>query len=103
MRIAWWAFVVLGLALLGAGVYTTLASQGSIDYLMSCGITVACGGAAQKAQPRFFLSEPQIGALQQAQLAWLVGIVLVALGLGSTAYGLFTRFVKAEATPLAQT
>lgn len=103
MRLAWWGFIVIGLVLLGVGAFTTFTSQNTIDYCRSLVKTLACGESLRgTAQPRFFLSEASAVSLQEAELAWVVGIVLVGIGLISTAYGVFSK-AKPEQVPLATT
>ena len=104
MRLAWWGFVVIGLALIGVGAFTTLTSQSTINYCHSLIKTLACGPSGQGgAQPRFFLSAASTVTLQEAEFTWAVGLVMAALGLVSAAYGAFVLQSKPEQTPLAST
>jgi hypothetical protein len=92
MRLAWWGFVVAGIVLIGAGAYTTITSQSTINYCRSLIKTLACGPIGQGgAQPRFFLSAASTVTLQEAELAWAVGLVALALGLVSIAYGVLSQ------------
>ncbi len=94
-------FVVIGLVFIAAGAYTTITSQSTINYCHSLIKTLACGlNGAGGAQPRFFLSPATTVTLQQAELAWAVGLVVVALGLVSTAYGVLSQS-RLEKIPLA--
>lgn len=103
MRLAWWGFVVIGLALIGVGVFTASTSQSTMNYCHSLIKTMACGASLQSsAQPKFFLSEASAVSLQEAEFAWVVGLVVVALGLISAAYGTFSK-VWPDQTPLATT
>ena len=103
MRLAWWVFIVIGLALLGVGAFTTLTSQNTMDYCRSLIKTLSCGGSVLgTAQPKFFLSEASTVSLQEAELTWAIGFVLMGLGLVSMAYGVFSK-VKPEKTQLAAT
>jgi len=103
MRVAWWGFIVIGVALLGVGAFTTLTSQSTIDYCHSLIKTLSCGGGVQGTpQPKFFMSEASTVSLQEAELTWALGFVLMGLGLISAAYGAFSK-VKPEQTPLATT
>ena len=102
MRLAWWGFVVVGLALIGTGAYTTVTSQNTINYCHSLIKTLACGPSGQGgAQPRFFMSPASTVTLQDAEFAWAVGLIVLALGLISAAYGGFVLQSKPEQTPLA--
>jgi asparagine N-glycosylation enzyme membrane subunit Stt3 len=92
MRLAWWGFVVVGLVLIGAGAYTTITSQSTINYCHSLIRTLACGPSGQGgAQPRFFMSAASTVTLQEAEFAWAVGLVVLALGLVSIAYGAISQ------------
>jgi hypothetical protein len=83
---------VVGLALIGAGAYTTLTSQSTINYCRGLLKTLACGpNGPGGAQPRFFLSNASTVTLQEAELAWAVGLVVLALGLVSIAYGVLSQ------------
>jgi hypothetical protein len=103
MRLAWWGFVVIGLALMAVGAFTTLTSQSTISYCRSLIKTVACGMSnVGPAQPRFFMSQASAVTLQEAELAWVVGIVIVGLGLVSMTYGVLSQS-KPEPVPLTST
>lgn len=92
MRLAWWGFVVVGIVVLGVGAYTTSTSQASMNYIKSHCKPVACGGIGPgNAQPKFFFSAASTVSLQEAELAWLAGIAIAAVGLVSIAYGIFSR------------
>ena len=102
MRFAPWGFVVIGLVLIGAGAYTTVTSQNTINYCHSLIKTLACGPTGQGgAQPRFFMSAASTVTLQEAEVAWAIGLAIVALGLISAAYGAFVLQSRPEQTPLA--
>jgi len=94
--------MVIGLVLVGAGAFTTITSQSTINYCHSLIKTLACGPSGQGgAQPRFFLSPASTVTLKEAEFTWAVGLVLAALGLISAAYGAYVLQAKPEQTPLA--
>ncbi len=100
MRLSWWGFVAIGLALAAVGGVTTWTSQSTISYCQGLIKTVACGaGNVGPAQPRFFMSPADAVTLQEAELAWVVGLALVGLGLIGVAYGVLSKSTP-EQVPL---
>lgn len=98
MRLAWWGFIVIGVVLLGVGAFATSTSQSSMNYIKSHCKPVACGGLGPgNAQPRFFFTAASKVSLQDAELAWIAGIAIAALGLVGIAYGVFSQ-LKEEPT-----
>lgn len=103
MRLSWWGFVAIGLALAAVGGVTTWTSQSTISYCQGLMKTVACGaGNVGPAQPRFFMSPADAVTLQEAQLAWVVGLVFLGMGLIVMTYGILWQS-KPEQVPLATT
>ena len=104
MRFAWWGFVAIGVALIAVGGVTTLTAQSTISYCQGLIKTVACGsGHVGPAQPRFFMSEASAVTLQEAELVWVAGLVLVGVGLISVTYGVLFSQSKPEQVSLAST
>ncbi len=102
MRLPWAAVIAVGVILVGAGAYTTLASQSAIDYVKSCANVVACGTVGNP-KPQFFLSDTLTASLQEAQLAWLAGFAVIGLGLVSIAYGVYLYSQARARSPLVET
>ncbi len=97
MRLAWWGVIAIGAILVVAGTYTIMASQDAIDYVNSCGKPVSCGTAKNPA-PQSFLTSDLTTLLQEAQLAWVVGIGALGLGLVSVTYGVYLYLGRAGST-----
>ncbi len=101
MRLSWWGLVAIGLALMAVGAVTTWTSQSTISYCHSLIKTVACGvGNVGPAQPRFFMSSATAVTLQEAELAWVLGLVLLGVGLIVMTYGILSQS-KPEQVSLA--
>ena len=91
--------MVIGLALVGAGAFTTVTSQNTINYCHTLIKTLACGEVTHgTAQPRFFMSPASAVSLQDAELAWALGLVTLVLGAVIAAYGVYSE-IKAEPVP----
>jgi hypothetical protein len=89
--------VVIGVVLVGVGIYATVASQSEINYVKSCERPVACGTTANPTPTsRTFLNASLTTSLQEGELGSLAGIALVVLGLGGISYGVFLVLTRPE-------
>lgn len=89
MRFVWWAVVLIGVVLAGAGGYTTYAAQSAISYIKSCGRSVAVCSTRGNPISILGLSSALRASLQEAELVWLLGIALLGIGLAAIAYGVY--------------
>lgn len=90
MRLAWWGVLVLGIVVLGVGLYAAQASQSQMSYIKSCEKPVACGGPGQgNLTSHLFLTSSQTASLQLAELGWVLGVAAIGFGLVGVIYGLY--------------
>jgi len=89
MRFVWWVVIGVGMALVGVGTYTAVASQAAIDYIKSCSVVTASCTPGGDAGPRFFLIPFLTAFLQEAELVHLSSIVVTGVGLGCVLYGVY--------------
>lgn len=99
MRVARWGFVVIGIVLVLGGALTVYSAQGAIDYIKSCGKTVVTCAPGGNPKPTFFLSSSLTASLQEAEIVWVVAIIMVVVGLASLLYGVYLAPGKPERSP----
>ncbi len=101
MRLAWQAAVAIGVVVLAFGAYAIWTSQNQIDYVNSCKRAVACGTVGYPSS-QLFLGGALSATLQQAQLGWLAGALMVGLGLVVAIYGVYLHPERRAQIPAAR-
>lgn len=80
--------VVIGVIVIAAGAYAIWTSQNEIDYVHSCAKAVACG-TPQNVTSKVFLTPALSTSLWEAQLGYVVGILMLGVGLVLVVYGVY--------------